>query len=296
VAPLKYFAFLIARALARVLPLKALYVLADIVGEIWYAASPRLRAVLAHNLALLPGLEDEGAPGERGTGPLARRISRNFGRVVAEFLYSPRVTSRNIARFVDTESFEPLKKYSGAPGAVFATAHLGSWEFAAIILSMLGVSLSVIVYDDPDPRVARLFRKSREARGIRVIPVKATSRELVAAVREGSLGVVADRDFSGRGMPAEFFGRRTSMPFAYAGLALARGMPVVFGVCVKQRDGKYHLEMDEPIRGSRDDPEGARRIAAECISRIEKCVEKYPEQWYLFQKIGGERDPDERAR
>jgi KDO2-lipid IV(A) lauroyltransferase len=269
------------------MPLRVSFFFADLAGEIWYMASPRLRAVLAHNLSLT------GAARERNPRRLARRISRNFGRAVAEFLYSPRMTAGNIADFVDLESFEALRKYSEPPGAVFATAHIGSWEFAAAVLAVMGINLTVIVYDDPDPRVAKLFRERREARGIKVIPVKATSRELLTAVREGSLGVVADRDFSGQGMAAEFFGRRVKMPFAYAGLAVARGMPVVFGICVKEPDGKYHLKVDEPLTGDRSDPESARKIAIECITRIEKCVEKYPEQWYCFEKIGGEPDQND---
>jgi len=283
---LKYFGFLIARAIARVMPLKVSYFFADLAGEIWYLASPRLRAVLAYNLSLTAA--GRNLSGRASARRLARRISRNFGRVVAEFLYSPRVTPGNIGDLVDLESFEVLRQYATSPGAVFATAHVGSWEFAAIILSAMGIKLTVIVYDDPDPRVARLFRQRRETRGISVIPVKATSRELLTAVREGSLGVVADRDFSGRGMAAVVFGRPVRMPFAYAGLAVARGMPVVFGVCVKEPDGKYHLKVDEPMRGDREDPESARKIARACISRIEYYVEKYPEQWYLFEKIGGE--------
>ena len=269
------------------MPLQVSYALADLAGELWYALSPPLRGVLAHNLAL------SGAAGGREGAGLARRISRNFGRVVAEFLYSPRVGPDDLGRLVDLESFEVIRRYAGPPGAVFATAHVGSWEFAAAVLAAMGIKLTVIVYDDPDPRVARLFRERREARGIRVIPVKATSRELVSAVREGSLGVVADRDFSGQGMPAEFFGARVRMPFAYAGLALARGMPVVFGVCVKGSDGRYRLEIEEPLTGNPEDPESARRMAAECIRMIEKYVEKYPEQWYLFEKIGGDPNRDE---
>ena len=287
---MKYFAFLLARALARVLPLKALYVLADLAGEIWYLASPRLRAVLAHNLALVPGVGF--APGMR-IRPLGRSISRNFGRVVAEFLYSPRITPGNVGDFVDIESFAPLREYAGGQGAVFATAHLGSWEFAGTILTMMGIKLTVIVYDDPDPRVARLFRERREARGMTVMPVKSSARDLVAAMKEGSLAVVADRDFSGRGMETEFLGKRARMPFAYAGLAAARGMPVVFGVCVKEEGDKYRLVTGEPLMAVKDDPESARRVAEECVRRIEKCVEKYPEQWYLFEKIGGGFSPDE---
>jgi KDO2-lipid IV(A) lauroyltransferase len=274
----------VATAITRVVPLKVAYALADLAGEIWYLLSPRLRDVLEHNLALVPGLG--GAHAARRS--LARRISRNFGRVVAEFLYSPRLGPDDIGGLVDIPSFEPLRKYAGGSHAVFATAHLGSWELAAAVLSMLGVRLTVIVYDDPDPRVARLFRERREARGVRVLPVKATSREVLAALRETSLGVVADRDFSGQGMAATFFGRPAKVPFAYAGLALALGVPVVFGICVKGEDGRYRLVLEEPIVGDREDPDAARKMAARCIEMIEKYVEKYPEQWYFFQKVGGD--------
>ena len=269
------------------MPLRVSYALADLVGEIWYLASPRLRKVLAYNLSLLA---EAGEAETRDRGRLARRISRNFGRVVVEFLYSPRLSSDNLRDLVDVESFEPLKKYAAAPGAVFATAHLGSWELAGAVLSMMGIDLTVIVYDDPDPRVARLFRERREAKGIRVVPVRATARELLSAIQDTSLGVVADRDFSGQGMITEFFGVRSRVPFAYAGLAVSRGMPVVFGVCVKLEDGKYHLMVEEPVRGDRDDREAGKKIARRCVHSIEKYVEEHPEQWYFFEKIGGELD------
>jgi KDO2-lipid IV(A) lauroyltransferase len=277
------------------MPLRVSYVLADLAGEVWYLLSPRLRGVLRYNLGLLPGLGEDrpradgtGAGGVHGRRGLARRISRNFGRVVAEFLYSPRINPENLSVYFDLESFEPLRKYAEPPGAVFATAHLGNWEFAGAVLAMLGIDLTVIVYDDPDSRVARLFRERREARGMKVVPVKAASRELKAAVRGSSLGVVADRDFSGQGMVTTFLGVRARMPFAYAGFAVSHGMPVVFGICVKRDDGKYHLIVEEPMYGDREDPESGRKIAEQCIGKIEKYVEKYPEQWYVFEKIGGE--------
>ena len=300
------------------MPLWASYAIADLIGEIWYLASPRLRRVLDHNLSLIPrgaaGDRDSAGGGDTGTAGgresaggvagrdsagrggeggrsrrrLARRIARNFGRVVTEFLYLPRLGPANLRELVDIESFEPIKEYAARPGAVFATAHLGNWELAGAMLSMLGIDLTVIVYDDPDPRVARLFRERREAKGVRVVPVKASAKELTSAVRDTSLGVVADRDFSGRGMAATFLGVDVRMPFAYAGLAVARGMPVVFGVCVKLNDGKYHLMVEGPIYGDSKDPGSSRKVAEECIRNIEKYVEKYPEQWYLFEKIGGE--------
>jgi lauroyl/myristoyl acyltransferase len=274
------------------MPIRISYALADLVGEIWYWSSPRLRDVLAHNLLLLrthrrAGSAETLAGHAASSGP-ARRICRNFGRVVAEFLYLARRGPAALDRLIDYESFEQVKKYAHPPGAVFATAHLGNWELAGAVLPALGINLAAIVYDDPDPRVARMFRRAREARGIKVVPVKSGSRELLAAVRDTSLGVVADRDFSGRGMTTTFLGRKSRVPFAYAGLAASRGIPVVFGICVKLKDGKYHLILEDPLYGSAEDPESGRRIAEKCIRLIEKYVEKYPEQWYLFERIGGE--------
>jgi lauroyl/myristoyl acyltransferase len=102
-----------------------------------------------------------------------------------------------------------------------------------------------------------------------------------------SIGIVADRDFSGHGIPAAFLGMRMTVPSAYATLAAAAGVPVIPCFCLRHDDGKYHLVVERPISIPPDNKEAARAIVEGYLKILEKHVEKYTEQWYFFQRVGG---------
>ena len=271
-----------ARAVAAVLPLNWSYWVAERIGDIWYASSRHLRGNLAHNLTLLPTAGGTRAQRSR----LARRIVRNFAGVVAEFLYLPRIDVKHLDRIVDLESFMKLKQEMAGRPAILLTAHLGNWELAAAAGAMLGIRLYVIALDHADPRIAAIFRSRREARGLTVMSVKSAAKDLALVLEAASVGIAGDRDFTGQGMPVDFFGVPTKVPSAYAGLAASRGIPVIPAFCVRGQDGKYHLESESAIVATADDRDGAADIVRRSIRIFEKHIEKYPEQWYRFDRIG----------
>jgi lauroyl/myristoyl acyltransferase len=163
---------MLARAVARVMPIGASYWIAEHVADIWYLASPQIRDNVAYNMGLVAG-----APiGSEAIAIHTRRAMRNFARVVTEFLYLPRFNLETIGRLVDLTSFEDLKRRMAGRPTILVTAHLGNWELAAAAIAMSGVDLHVVVYDHPDRRVARLFRKHREAKGLKIMSVKEVFR------------------------------------------------------------------------------------------------------------------------
>ncbi len=277
-----YFGYLVASLVTAIVPRTLAYWLADLVGDIWYAASPSLRRNLDHNLALIPSLAQDQARRRK----VAHKAVRNFAEAVADFLYLPRTNLKNLRAYVDIESFERIREALGGRPAIVVTAHLGNWELAAAAAAMLGIDLHVIVYDHPDRRIAAIFRKRREAKGLKVLSVRSTARNLSSVLDTSSLGIAADRDFTGQGMPARFFGALTNVPSAYAGLAVSKGVPVIPVFCLRQEDGKYRLDSEQPILARPADGPGTEAIVAECLRAFEKYVEKYPEQWYRFDKIG----------
>jgi KDO2-lipid IV(A) lauroyltransferase len=279
---LLYLGYLVARLVAAVVPLGMACWIAERVGDLWYASSPRLRGDLDHNLALLRSTGSNRSARRR----LARRIVRNFAKVVAEFLYLPRVSSRNLGRLVDPGSLAAAVGLVGSKPALLVTAHLGNWELGAAAMAMTGADLQVVVYDHPDRRIAAMFRRRREAKGLKVMSVKSAARNLSSALETSSVGIAGDRDFTGQGTPATFFGIRTRVPGAYAGLAATKGVPVIPGFCVRQPDGRYRYVVEEPIVAGGDGAADAPAIVARCLALFEKYIEKYPEQWYLFEKIG----------
>jgi KDO2-lipid IV(A) lauroyltransferase len=278
-----YLGYMLARAVCAVLPLSALYRLAALTGDIWYGLRPRLRSDLRFNLELVPGSDDY--PG--GIDRLARTVVRNFALVVTEFLFMPRVEAGKLGHLVDLGSFDRLRDLVAGGPAIFVTAHVGNWELGAVVAALLGIDLHVVVYEHPDTRVARIFRRRREARGLRVMSLRQAARGLPAALEHTSVGIVADRDYVHRGMEVSFLGIPITVPFAYANLAIDRGLPVIPAFCIRQPDGRYALEAGEPVRCGQAGEQGARGIVEACVRAFEKCVEKYPEQWYLFERLGG---------
>ncbi len=271
-----------ARIAAKLLPLKVSYWIADRVADLWYAASPATVQNLRYNLKLVPGVPDSGV----ALGRLSRKIMRNFARMVTEFMYFPKFTLDNISDLVDIESFRKLILAVGDDSVIFVTGHIGSWELGAAMLSMLGLDLHVVVYDHPDPRVARIFRERREEKGLKVMSLREAARKVPAALYTSSVGIVGDRDFTGQGMKATYFGTEVTVPGAYAGLALAHRKRIIPGFCMKQADGRYRLILkDSPAieTGEGTSPE---EIVGACLKIFEKSVEKYPEQWYFFERLG----------
>jgi KDO2-lipid IV(A) lauroyltransferase len=279
-----YVGYLIARVVAAVLPIRLSYWIAERVGDLWYLLSPARRGNLTRNLSQVPTLA-----GQSGAiDAICRRAFRNFARVVTEFLYLPRISRDNLGRFVNLDSFSPLRDLLAQSNALLVTAHIGSWELAAVVCAMLGADLWVVVYDHPDRRVARMFRRRREAKGLKVMSVREAARAMPLALKHASVGVVGDRDFSRQGMKTEFFGLQVTVPFAYANLAVSAGVPVVVGFCVRLNDGRYHLVGQEVVWRPGDGAVTSEEIVARCIRAFEKCVEKYPDQWYFFDKMGSE--------
>lgn len=281
-----YFGYVLAGIAARILPLKLCYWIAERVADLWYLLGTSSREAVAYNICLGPNVSKD----QKAVASLSRKIMRNFACMVTEFLYLPRLAPDHLDRLVDLGTFGTLKDLVGDATVILVTGHLGSWELGAAIGAHLGIDLHVVVYDHPDRRIARLFRERREAMGLKAMSVREAARLMRSVIDHSSIGVVGDRDFTGKGITARFFGVPASMPSAYAGLAVSKAVPVVAGFCVKGRNGKYHLASCELIYSPEKTPKLPNEIVDDFTAVLEKCIESYPDQWYFFQKVG------ERAR
>jgi KDO2-lipid IV(A) lauroyltransferase len=284
---LLYFGYVLAGIAARILPLGLCYWIAERVADLWYALGASSRQALIYNLSVGPDV----SKGEREMARLSRRIMRNFACMVAEFLYLPRLAPDHLDRLVDVETFGLLKDMVGDRKVILVTGHLGSWELGAAIGAHLGMDLHVVVYDHPDRRIARLFRERREAMGLKVMSVREAARLMRSVIKHSSIGVVGDRDFTGKGITSRFFDMPATMPSAYAGLAVSGGIPVVAGFCVKGPNGRYRLASCELVYSPDKTPKLPNEIVADFTAILEKCIETYPDQWYFFQKVGERAKP-----
>jgi KDO2-lipid IV(A) lauroyltransferase len=275
-----YLGYLAARLATAMLPRRLAYALATRVADVWFVLSPAVGRRLDRNLALVPALS--ASPELRKS--VARATVRNFALAVTDFLCLPRLNSENLHRLAAVEDFREMKCLLAGRPAILVTAHLGSWEMAAAAAALVGIDLNVIVWDHRDRRVAAIFRRRREAKGLKVMSVRSAARSMPTAIETSSVALAGDRDFTGQGMPVSFLGAATTVPSAYAALAASRGVPVIPVFCVRLDDGKYHLFHEAPIVPGQAAGDG-RAIVEQVIRYFEKYVEKYPEQWYRFDLL-----------
>lgn len=273
-----YAAFRIALLLKKFLPFSMSKWVARRVADVWYIIfSERREAVLA-NLELIPNIN------RKKIKSIAKQVMRNFAEVVTEFLYLERLTAEEWEGLVDADSFEVLVEKISRRPAILVTGHIGNWELAACLISRLGCNICVVVYDNPDPRVASLFRSIRLKMGLRVVSTSEAARTLREIAATHSIGVVADRDYSGRGLETQFFNLKVKMPVGYASLAISQRIPVYCGFLIKHKDGKYRLTDLEKIYDPQA-PSDLSSIAERFTKKLETITAQHPQQWYLFEKV-----------
>ncbi len=220
-----------------------------------------------------------------------REVFRNFGMYLVDFFRFGRLTLKEVQRRVRIEGLEHMEQaLRDGTGAVGITAHLGNYELAGAVLSLMGLPVSGAVLTHQDERVDHFFTRQRARVGVQGIPVQKIGRKaffeecLKVLRRNGILGLVADRDFFQHGLELPFFGKITRIPTGPASFSLRTGAPIVPSFLVREPDGNYLFVIEPPIRC----PEGVSREEAirsatqASLKVMEQYIRRYPTQWYMF--------------
>jgi KDO2-lipid IV(A) lauroyltransferase len=217
------------------------------------------------------------------------RMHESYGRYWAEtFWLRPRrhgAVAERVER-IGFEHIEPAK--NRGKGVIFALPHLGSWEVAGLIADEIGVRVLAVAEDLPNPHITDWFVKVRNQLGIDIVLTTDPQRrsKLIRCLKAGGvIALLADRDVTGRGLNAEFFGEVTKMPSGPVGLAAITGaalMPV--GQYFQDGPGHkiiVHPPIEIPQLGSRE--ETTQASAALLARKLEEVIRVDPPQWHLFQ-------------
>lgn len=163
------------------------------------------------------------------------------------------------------------------------TAHLGSWEVAAVAMAQLAGEAHGIARIARNPLLQRWILDNRRRGGLHVHPRRGGIKDLARALERGAVGLqVVDQHQRLRGVTAPFFGRPASCERAAASLALRHGYPIVVGVALREGPGfRFRLVGAEAFvpanTGARADD--LRRAVTAINERIEAHVRSCPDQY-----------------
>ncbi len=168
-------------------------------------------------------------------------------------------------------------------GSILICPHLGDWEAAIAFLPRLGFNpLYAIARPPRNQPLSRYLQRTRESRGIRILPRRG-GIQLASQVVEagGVLCLLIDQRARDRGVLAPFFGRMALCDRS-AGVLLKRlKVPIAVGA-LYQTEKPYHFKMVgstvlEPADfGGQSVEEIITRINAE----LEALIRKAPEQYF----------------
>jgi phosphatidylinositol dimannoside acyltransferase len=255
----------------------------------WRRRGPRVQ-VLEGNLRRVIGSE---APSGQLRG-LSRQVMRSYARYWLEVFRLPVMPAgRLLGGMHVTGHIRAIFEYPAAGrGVILALPHMGNYDLAGAWLIAKGAGPVTVVAERLKPEsVYDKFVAFREGLGLEVLPASGGTSSafgiLAQRLRAGKMiGLVCDRDLTGRGMEVEFFGEKARMMGGAAALAVqtsAALMPVILWFDGEQWGAHVYAEIPVPADG--DAEQKAAAMMQEVARLFEAGVRAHPQDWHMLQRV-----------
>ena len=187
----EFAAFRMARGLAGLLSPTGLAKVGDVVGNFYATLPGRRRQIIDFNLRLaFPDMTDD----ERRT--LAYAVTRHFARSALDAIRLQRLRPEELLASVDVDGWGNVERaMSPGRGAFFLTAHIGSWEVAALVTGLkVEAGLSVVNRPLDNPLLELELDRLRKLYGNHVFGKHNIVREVLAQLKKGGgVGILIDQ-------------------------------------------------------------------------------------------------------
>ncbi len=211
----------------------------------------------------------------------------HFGMVAAELSRLPRMKLSDFRVHVENDTTEFLQEiFSRGKGAIFASGHIGNWEWLGAMIAAEGFPFTFVVEQQSNQMVGDWMDRMREREGIEIHSRgSATKGTLQALKRNQMVAMLSDQDAGNAGVFVPFFGKLASTPRGPALFNFKTGAPIIFGSCCRE-EGKFKLRLEEivPPPTSGDRTEDERIIMAIVTARLEADIRQHPDQYMWLHR------------
>jgi KDO2-lipid IV(A) lauroyltransferase len=251
------------------------------IGFLAYLFSPRRREV---DLRISECLGVDTSEARK----IQKRMYRNLGFTVAEFLRFPYMSADEVRGLIEYEGTGRLP--TDEKGFIAMVGHTGNWELMAAGTGFLDppVHLNLLVKPIKPDSLNDWINKVRSCSGNTVHDRRGASKEIFRVLKRGeNLAFVLDQNARRHwGMFVEFFGKPACTYAALAQLAARSGSPVFPVLCRRDPETrKLRVSIGQEVPGPRDrSEEELRRVTQECTYRLEEFIRAYPDQWIWMHR------------
>jgi len=270
--------------LIRLAPFRVAMAAGGFLGTLAYRIDKRHRMVTEDNLreSLREKTPDEIAR-------IARSVYRNLGWSAIEFIWSDRFDRRWVEENIDFPGFDYLlRKVGEGRGALYLTAHCGSWELMAISQAVMGNPFGVVVRPLDNPFLDRAVTRLRTRGGNTLINKNKGMREILRMLNNGKgVGILLDQNVSAKeGVFVDFFGRPACTNKGLALIAMKTKAPVIPAFIRRDKDGRRKIVMGKelPLVETGDKEADILVNTQSYTKAIEDFVREYPDQWFWMHR------------
>jgi len=217
----------------------------------------------------------------------------NLSRTAAEYAYLDKIfdfddNNPTEGRFeiAGIENFRKLLETKGT--AICFTAHTGNWELLPVGSAAYGVNITALFRAPNNRYIAERVMAARTTGSGHLVPSKAGAAWALAGLMdEGKkVGLLVDQYYAGKGVPVEFFGRKTKANPLLAKLVRQYDCPVFPARTIRLPGGRFRLEVQPPIDVPRmeNGDVDTQALTQKVSDVVESWVREYPEQWLWLHK------------
>lgn len=215
---------------------------------------------------------------------MAKEVFINQALNFSDYIYTLKYTTfQQFAPIIEIVGEDHLKNaYKEGKGVICMMSHTGSWEFSAILPSLLGYETSALSRPLPNPRIDKLIVEARQKRGMKNIGRGKAYPRLIEALKKGEcLIIMIDQDTQAPGVFVDFLGRKAFTPVGAARLAFDSGSPVVPIYINRLSDNRHRLTISPPIPliNTGDREYDLQENTKLYTYSVENFVKEYPSQW-----------------
>jgi len=227
--------------------------------------------------------------------------ARHMCRLLIDVCRMPKITAANVERHVDIEQFRELQQLVEAgDGLIAVTGHVGVWEMAGHVASLLGVTVNAVFRPLPIQPIDEMLQQIRTSGGQVVLSKWGALWPLKKALDRGeAIGIVGDES-ARRGTFVPFLGTLASTNTTPARLHLGTGAPIVVFSCHRTGISRFKLHVWAVIRHARtaDKQADTELVTRQINAAISESIRAYPAQWfwgsrrYVTRPAGESPGPD----
>ena len=263
----------------EITPLPVAKRLAQVYARFLDRAVPRLRRVGRRNLAMAFPEKSE-----REHEAILDGTFRSIGRVLLAFARFPRINRATVGQWIRYEGYEHFEAVlQRGNGALFATAHLGTWELSAFSHAIMSAPMGVVVRPLDNPRLDAFVERRRGLSGNRLIGKRDFARPILQALRRNeAVGILVDQNVVPEaGAFVDFFGTLACSGTTFAKIAARSGAGVIPGFAFWSDEEQRHILHFYPEVVMIGD---LTADTAAIQKAVESAIREHPDQWLWIHR------------